>query len=249
MHTHHRQRLRDKVIKNVDVLNDYELLELLLFYVKPRVNTNDTAHRLIDTLGGIDKVFLSSPEELMKIDGVGEQTAVFLVTLGKVFAKSFVTKDDEVIPIGAAKDVENYLINLFSRYKTEIFIVFFLDKGNQITSKYLVGSHNTMKVDIDTKEIANQITNLSPASILIAHNHLSDNVYPGAHDDNATEQFYTLAMLNDVNLYDHIIVSGRQTFSYFAAGRLALIKRKINKLLFPDAKDEDLIIGEDEKQL
>ena len=146
----------------------------------------------------------------MKIDGVGEQTAVFLVTLGKVFAKSFVTKDDEVIPIGAAKDVENYLINLFSRYKTEIFIVFFLDKGNQITSKYLVGSHNTMKVDIDTKEIANQITTLSPASILIAHNHLSDNVYPGAHDDNATEQFYTLAMLNDINLYDHIIVSEKQ---------------------------------------
>ncbi|MBQ6882954.1 MAG: hypothetical protein IJO25_01205 [Clostridia bacterium] len=53
MHTNHRDRLRAKALENIDALNDYELIELILFSAKPRVNTNDTAHLLLDTFGSI----------------------------------------------------------------------------------------------------------------------------------------------------------------------------------------------------
>ena len=51
-------------------------------------------------------------------------------------------------------------------------------------------------------------------------------------DDKTTANIYTLLRMYGVNLYDHIIVSGTEIFSYFYDNRLQDIKDKINKQLF-----------------
>ena len=74
IHDGHRNRLRGKYLKNgPDALSDHELIELLLFYSKPRVNTNDTAHAIINELGSLDEVFSADIDRLKLTDGVGEK--------------------------------------------------------------------------------------------------------------------------------------------------------------------------------
>ena len=53
-HKNHRLRLRNKATPNLDVLDPYQLLELLLFEVNPRQDTNPAAHALIDRYGGVE---------------------------------------------------------------------------------------------------------------------------------------------------------------------------------------------------
>ena len=87
-HSGHRNRMRSRVSKyGVDSLEDHEFLELLLYNVVPRKNTNDIAHDLIDIFGSIDKV-LEAPEEKLKGAGLSERAAFWLAHL-KTFSRMY----------------------------------------------------------------------------------------------------------------------------------------------------------------
>ena len=47
LHDGHRDRMREKLLKNPDSLSDHELLEILLYQFIPRKNTNEIAHNVL----------------------------------------------------------------------------------------------------------------------------------------------------------------------------------------------------------
>ncbi len=59
-------------------MEPHVLLELFLFNVIPRSDTNPTAHRLLDRFGSLDGVFSASVEELTEVPGVGITTANYI---------------------------------------------------------------------------------------------------------------------------------------------------------------------------
>ena len=77
-HEKHRSRMFDKV-KNghVGSLTDVELLEMSLFYVIPRSNTNVTAHNLMDKYTSLKNLFSADCASLSEIDGIGPSSACF----------------------------------------------------------------------------------------------------------------------------------------------------------------------------
>ena len=85
MHTGHRARLKAPFLQSgLDALTDIQVLELLLFYVRPRQDTNELAHRLIDYFGSIDRVFDARLGDLERVEGVGRETAAFLHLIPQV---------------------------------------------------------------------------------------------------------------------------------------------------------------------
>ncbi|MEG2852596.1 MAG: UPF0758 domain-containing protein, partial [Hydrogenoanaerobacterium sp.] len=78
-HAGHRKRLRERFIKNgLDNFEKHNVLELLLFNSVPRQDTNELAHRLMEEFGSLSGVFDAPVEELMKLDGIGENSAVLI---------------------------------------------------------------------------------------------------------------------------------------------------------------------------
>ena len=64
-HDGHRQRLKDRfILEGLDNFNEVQVLELLLFYVIPRQDTNPLAHRLLDRFGSLYGVLCAPVEEL-----------------------------------------------------------------------------------------------------------------------------------------------------------------------------------------
>ena len=54
MHENHRDRMRKRFLRDgLDHFEKHEVIEMLLFGLIPRRNTNDIAHRLIDRFGSI----------------------------------------------------------------------------------------------------------------------------------------------------------------------------------------------------
>ena len=52
VHVGHRDRMRERfLLAGPDGFADHELLEMLLYGVIPRGNTNEIAHRLLDEFG------------------------------------------------------------------------------------------------------------------------------------------------------------------------------------------------------
>lgn len=70
LHAGHRARLKKLAAeKGLWGLPDHVILELLLFYALPRVDTNDIAHRLIRRFGSLQRVFDADPQELIQVPG------------------------------------------------------------------------------------------------------------------------------------------------------------------------------------
>ena len=75
LHGGHRERVRGRFYKSGTYgMNPHEILELLLFYPIPRVNTNDTAHRLIEKFGNISNVLDADIDSLEDVSGVSQST-------------------------------------------------------------------------------------------------------------------------------------------------------------------------------
>ena len=79
LHDGHRKRVIDTFLQNgMDGMHPHEILEMLLFYAIPRKDTNETAHLLLDTFGSLSAVFDAPYEELLKVNGIGQNTAALL---------------------------------------------------------------------------------------------------------------------------------------------------------------------------
>ena len=54
VHDGHRQRLKERFCKEgLDNFDEHQVLELLLFYCIPRVDTNPIAHALLNRFGSL----------------------------------------------------------------------------------------------------------------------------------------------------------------------------------------------------
>lgn len=77
-HSGHRNRLRDRARNfGMESLEEHEFLEMLLYSLVPRMNTNNIAHELIARFGSLDKVF-KAPEDELKRAGIPEKAAFWL---------------------------------------------------------------------------------------------------------------------------------------------------------------------------
>ena len=78
IHDGHRKRLRQRFAQQgADGFQDHELLEYLLQFSLPRVDTNPLAHRLMDRFGSFSSVLDAPVESLLQVEGVGPGTAAF----------------------------------------------------------------------------------------------------------------------------------------------------------------------------
>ena len=78
-HTGHRLRLKAEFLaRGLEGWPDHKVLELLLCYAIPQGDVNGLAHELVERFGSLAGALDASVEELKKVPGVGEHTAVLL---------------------------------------------------------------------------------------------------------------------------------------------------------------------------
>ena len=83
----HRARLRQNFLD--DNLAKYELLELLLSYAMPRKDVRPLARMLFKKFGGIYPILSASVQELMTVDGIGQNIATFIKVVHKILLEGY----------------------------------------------------------------------------------------------------------------------------------------------------------------
>ena len=84
-HEGHRQRVKERFRRaGLNDFHDINALELLLFYCIPQGDTNPTAHRLLDQFGSLAGVLDASVEELIKVKGISEHSAILLTLIPQI---------------------------------------------------------------------------------------------------------------------------------------------------------------------
>ncbi|MBO4251152.1 MAG: RadC family protein [Clostridia bacterium] len=225
VHSGHRERLVKKFTEFPDSFSDHELLEMFLFPLLPRKDTNEIAHRLINAFGSIKKVFGATAEQLKSVGGVGDKTASYIVLYGKLLKKAADAPQKQVLnPFTSFENTKREMFALFNGQKSEKFYFFLLNYNYEVVFRMEYLGNDDYSVFADTAEIAKAISAHNAKFAIMAHNHPSGNEQPSAEDDIATRKFYILCRLHGINLVDHIIVSGDKLFSYFSDGKINHIK-------------------------
>ncbi|MCD8371878.1 MAG: hypothetical protein LUD27_01085 [Clostridia bacterium] len=233
MHEGHRQRMYEK-LKNGDNLYEHEVLEILLFNAYPRKNTNPIAHALLERFPSTAAVLGADVDELTAVEGVGEQTALYLKCVGECF-KLF-NKTDCFAIIRNRSDLIDFIKMRLGGHRVEVLELYAIDKNGKIVRIKTFTSNENNKVVAPPDEVMKFISLVKPYSLVIAHNHTCGSLKPSAADDNCTKQVQIVCSMNNVQLKDHIICADTGVYSYYDSGRLNNILDgfSIGKLLKDD---------------
>lgn len=217
----------EKLSEGSSLLCEHELLEILLYPVLPRVNTNPIAHNLIRRFGSIFGVLNASPAELMQIDGIGARAAKHLQCVGEVLRRMEQLPKQASVSY-APDSFAAYLIDQYADLSYEVFDLYFLNQKSVIVGSRRFTSHEQSRVVLGTGDLSKALGECRAYGLVLAHNHIDSKAYPSEEDNNITRQCQIICSLNNIRLYDHFIIAGEESFSYCAAGMLQEINGKYN---------------------
>ena len=206
-HNGHRSRMRDKVLNfGPESLSDHELLEALLFFCLPRINTNEIAHHLYSEIGSLDNLFTADEARLKSVKGIGKKTVFFISLLGELFKRITYTPHKSKVKFDSMSTVNDFLLSHYAGVKEEQFCALFLD-GQLRLLKFVVFSKGSIStVGINPRAVAYEAAKQSAACVIIAHNHPGGYAAPSEEDHAVTERIRSTLSAIDVPLIEHVIV-------------------------------------------
>ncbi len=208
VHAGHRDRLRKKFIMHgIDIFEDHEILELLLFYVIPRKNTNELAHKLLKEFGTIPGIMEAPLSSLKMIEGIGENVACFIkliLTMVRVYMER---KEVEQNTKPTREDFTDKLSRKFLGRKEETIAIMLLDAKCKILYEGIVSKGTFNRVELHIRRIMELIVLFDAAAIIVGHNHPSGLATPSQEDVITTQKLEHLFNTMNIEFIDHIIVA------------------------------------------
>ncbi|GIW62687.1 MAG: UPF0758 protein YsxA [Patescibacteria group bacterium] len=209
------QRPREKLLeKGADNLKDYEILAIILRTGTKGKSAIEIAKSILKkyNLKQLTKVEVS---EIANIAGVGLTKAIQIksaLELGKRVFKQ--PKKDEVY-INSAEDAYKVL-KQFANQKKEHLIGLYLNAKNKLIKTEIIS------IGILNQSLAHPREVFQPAikhlccSVIIGHNHPSEDPTPSEDDIAVTEKLKSAGKILGIDLLDHIIFTKKRFFSFKA---------------------------------
>lgn len=216
-HAGHRERIRKRFAENgLTGFAEHEILELLLTFAIPRVNTNPQAHRLIDTFGSLNGVLEASQKELESVQGIGPQASTLLSMLLPILR---VYERNKALPrprLSTYADIVAFCRTLFLGKNWEEFYVLCLDADLNLLSAKRIARGTPTEVNALPRLVLEELLQSHAAGAVITHNHPSANASPSQEDVDVTLTIDQLLKGVGIRLYDHVLIAGEREYSFFA---------------------------------
>ncbi|WP_299681435.1 DNA repair protein RadC [uncultured Roseobacter sp.] len=220
----HRQRLRTRFLKGGhSPMEEYELLELLLFNAIERIDVKPLAKRLLATFGDLNGVIAASEPRLLKVEGATHKVYYQLrlaealahrMAQGKVLEREVVTSWDDLI---------TYCRTAMARRETEQFRILFLDRKNVLIADEEQSKGTVDHVPVYPREVVKRALELNASALILVHNHPSGDPSPSRQDIEMTEQITSACLCVGVTIHDHVIIGADSEFSFKSEGLFACV--------------------------
>ncbi len=219
VHEGHRERMKNRFMEQgLDVFDDHQALELLLFYSMPRRDVNPIAHELMTQFGSLEAVFEAPAEELAKISGIGDGSICLLKLIPEISRRYMMDKSkfDNVLDTSAKAGA--YLLPRYMYERDEVVYVVCLDAKCKILCcrELFRGINNSAEISI--RKIVELALAKNASSVILSHNHTSGIALPSIEDEMTTKRIKAALETVSVTLTDHIIVASDDYISMADSG-------------------------------
>ena len=219
LHEGHRQRLKERFIKNgLGSFEDHNILELLLFFSVPRNDTNEIGHRLLQRFGSISNVFDAPVEELCKVDGIGMHSATLIKLIPELCSIYNVDKTENIEIVSSTNAAGKFFVPRFMGKNDEEVHILLLDDKKKIIKSEMVSKGTVNASAVSIRKIVSFAVNSNATAVILAHNHPGGVALPSSNDIVVTRRIYNALKIMEINLCDHIIVAGDDFVSMQESG-------------------------------
>lgn len=212
LHADHRKRMMRRYIENgIDSFEKHEILEMFLFNVFTRCNTNDISHRLLNEFKSMKGVLSAAMQDLTVVKGIGENAAARICFLGDAFRYVALETTDMVV-LNNAESIVKFCREIVDISAAEFFLMLFMDKKRTLITKYLVKGHLNY-VDLDRRAIMTKAVYPGVEYAIAVHNHIEECLKPSSSDITGTNNLRMLLKTIRVDLLDHLIITDKDYIS------------------------------------
>ncbi|MGN0526877.1 MAG: RadC family protein [Acutalibacteraceae bacterium] len=207
LHAGHRKRVKENVCKNgFSQLEEHRLLELILFYSIPREDTNVLAHKLINHFGSFENIFSADIDSLKNVEGVGENTAVLIASVGEVYKRLNSEKLHKKSNYKNTKDLKKLAYSLVANEEKEAAYIICFDGFMRLKKYSLVGGGDETTSSVDIKKVVQAVVGCDCSKAVLVHNHPVGDAKPSLADIETTRSLCVKLRSVGYCLSDHIII-------------------------------------------
>lgn len=219
IHDGHRERLRKRFKdEGLDGFSEIQALELALFYTISRKDTNPIAHALLDHFGSLAQVLEAPVEELQKVPGVGENTAVYLRMITELGRFYMVSRTTQTKVLTTLEQCAEYMLPFFYGRRLETVFLLCLDAKCKVLCCKEVAEGSVNAAGISVRKVVETALGANATSVVLAHNHPSGVAVPSGEDVQTTRRIAAALAAVDVHLVDHIVVADEDYVSMAQSG-------------------------------
>lgn len=195
---------REKLEKyGPEKLKDFELLAILLgsgIKGKNVLSLSKVVLKKINSIG-IDKITI---EEIQEVNGMGIAKAAQVLAMIELGKRLTQTKPEILSP----QDIWNLCADIRSS-KKEHFVAFYLDTQSRLIERQIISIGTLSASLVHPREVFEPAISLHAASIIIAHNHPSNNLEPSDADTHLTKIIRESGKLLGIPMENHVILSSK----------------------------------------
>ena len=219
IHEGHRQRLKNRFrAEGLDHFEEHQVLELLLYYVIPRKDTNPIAHELLARFGNLAQVLEAQPEELAKVPGMGDSAATFLSLITSVGRYYLVNRTMQETILPTIEKCGQYLLPYFYGRRNETVFLLCLDAKCTVLCCKEMGEGSVNSAGVPIRRIVETALGVNATSVILAHNHPSGLAIPSGEDVQTTQRVARALDAVEIGLVDHIVVADDDFVSLVQSG-------------------------------
>lgn len=207
VHSGHRSRMRKRFIDyGGESFETHEILEMLLYYSYPRVDTNPIAHDLLEKFGSLSNL-IDSPYNALTEAGMTENAAMFIKLMPELFvryADDRFRRDNEKLTV---KNIQELLLTKYIGKTNEaVYLLLLNSKYQELFGSFISeGTHS--HAEINVLKICEYAVRYKARYAVIAHNHPSGILVPSQADIKTTARLCEALKSLDVELLNHYILA------------------------------------------
>ncbi len=217
----HRDRMRGRLLgSGPDSLQDYEMLEMLLFLAIPRRDTKPIAKALLARFGSFAAVIAADPRHLKEEDHVGD-SAIAALKLVQGAALRMMREEIRAQPVlNNWQRLIDYLSAALARETVEQFRILFLDAKNRLLADEAQARGTVNHTPVYPREVVKRALEVQATALILVHNHPSGDPSPSRADIEMTAEIKSAAAVLGIVVHDHLIIGNGKHLSFRREGLL-----------------------------
>jgi DNA repair protein RadC len=203
----------------VEQLSASELLGILLQTGNRQKSAVELGMQLLEMAKqNLQELGRLNPREIAAISGIGNAKAALICAALELGRRRHASLPLDKKQVTSSADIAQFLQVRLQDLRHEVFAVLFLNRANRINHFEIVSEGGITGTVADPRIILKKALEQNAVSIIVCHNHPSGNLRPSRADELLTQKLKEAALLLDITMLDHIIVSDQGYYSFADEG-------------------------------